>query len=234
MSAPTPRSEPAPAPAPEIRQGEVPAVVHGRHFVVDGGPGAPLLLGCHGYGETAHDHLSELLRIPGVERYTVCAVEALHPFYKKTGDVVRSWMTKEAREQTIADNLAYVASTIATVRRQYSTSDLLVVAGFSQGVAMAWRAAVRSGWPCRGLMVLAGDVPADAVDPPPLQLPAVLLGRGTRDGWYSEQKMEADLEVLDQLGAPVETCVFDDGHVWTDAYRAACAAFLEARLDESR
>lgn len=218
----------------EIETGHVPAVVHGRHHAVDGGEGSPLLVGCHGYGETAHDHLEELLRIPGVEGWTVCAVEALHPFYKKTGDVVRSWMTKEDRDRTIEANLAYVASTIAAVRRQYRTSSVLVMAGFSQGAAMAWRAAVRSGWPCQGLMVLAGDVPPDVAALPPLALPKVLIGRGTSDGWYSAAKMQADLEVLEKLGAEVETCVFEDGHVWTDEYRRACSAFLEARRAEER
>ena len=52
--------------------------------------------------------------------------------YAKLGD----------RDQAIADNLEYVASVILDVRRRYAVADVIVYAGFSQGVAMAYRAAV--------------------------------------------------------------------------------------------
>ncbi|MEM8931896.1 MAG: phospholipase [Acidobacteriota bacterium] len=209
----------------------IPALVHGEVLVVpaaEPGPsGAPLLFGCHGYGETAHSQLDALRRIPGSERFTLAAVQALHPFYKKTGEVVRSWMTREDRERALADNIRYVGGTLAELRRVHPLDGTLVVAGFSQGVAMAWRTATRAGWPCHGLIVLAGDVPADAVDPAPLALPAILLGRGTEDTWYTEAKERADRSVLEQLDADVTTHVFEGGHEWHPDFLAAAGDFLE-------
>ena len=75
-------------------------------------------------------------------------------------------------------------------------------------------------------MALAGDVPPD-VAAAGKTLPAVLLGRGTSDSWYTNDKMNADCAVFADCGVTFETCVFDAGHVWTPAFRDAAGAFLE-------
>jgi len=114
-------------------------ITHGRYLVDRGHTReeAPLLVGFHGYGENAERHLEKLQKIPGAEKWLLCAVSALHPFYNtKTGEVIDSWMTKRGREQVIDDNVAYVARVVAEVKRRYRTSDRLVFAGFSQGVAL--------------------------------------------------------------------------------------------------
>ncbi|MEE8524941.1 MAG: phospholipase [Thermoanaerobaculia bacterium] len=210
----------------EVRQ--IAASVHGRYLVdATAGEGAPLLLGCHGYGENADRHLEKLQRIPGAERWLLCAVQGLHRFYNtRTGDVLASWMTSQDRELAIADNVRYVAAVVAEVRQRYRTAERTVVAGFSQGVAMAYRAAAGAVGRCHGLVALAGDVPPDVASSPPKEFPPVLLGRGTEDEWYTEGKMEADLAVLADLGADVTACVFDGGHDWTPEFYAAAGEFL--------
>jgi predicted esterase len=100
----------------------------------------------------------------------------------------------------------------------------LVFAGFSQGVAMAYRAAAAGA--CDGLVVLAGDVPPD-VAPRAATLPPILLGRGRADEWYTAQKAAADLDVLRTARADVTEHVFDAGHVWDSAFIAAARAFLK-------
>ncbi|MEM8998554.1 MAG: phospholipase, partial [Acidobacteriota bacterium] len=142
------------------------------------------------------------------------------------------WMTRVDRGLAMEDNIRYVSSVVGEIRRRLEVGPLVFV-GFSQGVAMAWRAAVRSGFPCAGLVALAGDVPPDVVELAPPQIPPVLLGRGTEDAWYDGEKMDRDLEALDRLGADVETCVFDGGHEWTDDFFAAMDAFLEAHAFSS-
>jgi predicted esterase len=54
----------------------------------------------------------------------------------------------------------------------------------------------------------------------------VLIGRGTRDEWYTEAKEADDRAHLRQIGADVDLCVFEGGHEWTDAFRVAAAAVL--------
>lgn len=204
----------------------VEARVHGRFLVrAPRVPGPwPLLLGFHGYAETAGDHLDALQSIPGADQWLLVAVQALHPFYGRKERVVASWMTRDDRELAIADNIDYVGRVLAHVRGSHPTGRTLVFSGFSQGGAMAYRAA--STYPADGVIILAADVPPDISERRGTPLPPVLLGRGTQDEWYTEAKQAADLDVLARLDARVETCVFEGGHEWTDAFRAAASAFL--------
>ena len=150
------------------RELQVPTTVHG-HCVVEG-PGAeagprPLIVGFHGYAETAEAHLEALRGIPGSEGWRRCAVQALHPFYRgKTGDVVASWMTRFNRELAIADNTRYVGEAVSRVKEELPFREPLVYVGFSQGTAMAYRAAAGSGHPSRALLALGGDVPPELAD----------------------------------------------------------------------
>jgi len=207
---------------------EIAALVHGR-FLVEApeAEGCPLLVGFHGYGENAEKHLEELRRLPGSSRWALCAVQALHPFYNRSGDVIACWMTRLQREQAILDNVGYVASVVAELKRELPVSDQLVYLGFSQGAAMAYRAAAGAGHPCHGLIVLGGDVPPELEQRDLSRFPPVLLGRGTSEEWYDAAKMEHDVELLRRKGADVRPCVFDGGHEWTNEFRAAAGQFLE-------
>src|SRR3954453_16521180 len=108
---------------------------HGRYLVRRGASQRKILIGFHGYGESAERHLAELEKL-NVD-WTLVAVQALHPFYTKTQEVVASWMTGQDREQAIADNIEYVRRVVD----QLGVYEKLVFLGFSQGAAMAYRAA---------------------------------------------------------------------------------------------
>lgn len=207
----------------------VEAVVHGRYLVEtpgSGGEGCPLLVGFHGYGESAEKHLEELRRIPGANQWVLCAVQALHPFYNRTGEVIGSWMTRQDRELAIEDNVRYVANVVRDVRRNLPVGDRLVFLGFSQGAAMAYRAAAASGHPCHGLVVLGGDVPPELDQSELAGFPPVLLGRGSSEEWYDAAKMEHDVELLRKKGIDIRPVVFQGGHEWTNEFRAAAGEFL--------
>jgi predicted esterase len=212
-------------------------LVHGRYLLAaPAAPaevaGSPLLVGFHGYGESAERSLEELRRLSGAaaaagaSAWTLCAVQALHPFYNRTGQVIANWMTRQQREHAILDNIRYVASVVAEVKRTLPVSERLVYVGFSQGAAMAYRAAVSSGHACRGVIVLGGDFPPELASLGLAGFPPVLVGRGTTDEWYDEAKMDRDLEVLRGKGIDVRTSVFAGGHEWTDELRAAAGRFL--------
>jgi predicted esterase len=206
--------------------------VHGR-FLLEMPPQAdrcPLVVGFHGYGESAERHLQELRRIPGSSRWVLCAVQALHPFYNRTGDVIASWMTRQDRELAIADNIRYVASVVAELKRTLPVSDRLVYLGFSQGAAMAYRAAAGSGHACQGLVVLGGDVLPELEQRDLDGFPPVLLGRGSSEEWYDAAKMEHDVELLRSKGVDVRPVVFTGGHEWTNEFRAAAGEFLREAL----
>ena len=216
------------APAP-VAVRTIAARIHGRYLVepADRPGAAPLLVGFHGYGERAERHLAELRRIPGNGRWTRVAVQSLHRHYSTDRrHVVGSWMTRQDRELAIADNLAYVRDVVGAVRRSHATTGPVVYCGFSQGGAMAYRAARGAGHRCRGVIALAGDVPPELMHAPGGAWPPVLIGRGTTDDWYTAEKMAADHAFLRTAGAMGTPIVFDGGHAWTDAFREAAGRFL--------
>jgi len=202
------------------------ARVHGRYLVrtAPGAGSAGLLVGFHGYAEDAAIHLNALSAIPDIDLWLIVSVQALHPFYTKDQTVVASWMTRQDREHAIVDNVDYIGSVLEAVRTEYGVRRPLVFAGFSQGGAMAYRAAAR--YPSDALIILASDVPPDILAATPASLPPVLIGRGTNDKWYTETRHAADLEALSALNVAVESCVFDGGHEWGEPFYAAAARHL--------
>lgn len=192
------------------------ATVHGR-FLIREGPVQRLLIGFHGYAETAEVHLEQLERIDGIDSWTVVSVQALHPFYAaRTQQVVASWMTRQNRELAIADNIEYVRNVVA----RFPQSQAIVFEGYSQGTAMAFRAAANIR--CDGVITMGADVPPDVI----ANLPPVFIGRGSRDEWYTAEKFEKDLKFLRSI-TDVTECRFEGGHEWTDEYRHAAANFLQ-------
>jgi dienelactone hydrolase len=201
--------------------------VHGRYLFEDRGA-ERLLVGFHGYAETADTHLAELEKIPGIERWSVVSVQALHPFYTRSGSIVASWMTSLDRELAIEDNLGWVRRVLTDLPAPRT----LVLAGFSQGATMAARAAayVRlAGGPAAGLILLGGDIPPEIHEDPSAALPSTLLARGTTDDWYTDEKFKKDLSFLEaRAQGGVRPLVFAGGHEWTDEFRTAAAQFLSS------
>ena len=210
----------------DISPQTIEARTHGRILVrvPAVAPPWPLLVGFHGYAETAGDHVEALQTIPGTTEWLLVCVQALHRFYARRDRVVASWMTREDRELAIGDNVDYVGRVLAHMRARYQTREPLVFSGFSQGAAMGYRAAAH--YRANALIVLGGDMPPEIINQRQVPFPPVLVGRGTRDEWYTEEKEIADREALATIGAQVEVCVFDGGHEWTDPFRAAAASVL--------
>jgi predicted esterase len=217
----------------EARARTVPARVHGR-YLIQVPPGAgpfPLVVGFHGYGERAEQHLEQLRRLPGADVMTLVAVQSLHLFYTKAGEVVGSWMTRLEREHAIADNVAYVRAVVEDARREAPAAGPLVFIGFSQGASMAWRAAAHSGQRAAAVIALGGDMPPDVADDAQAALPPALIARGQRDEWFTDAKMQKDLHRCAARGVSARSLVFDGGHEWSEAFFGAAGEFLAATLD---
>jgi len=214
--------------APETRVVET--RTHGRYLLRRPPPQTPtperILVGFHGYRENATRHLAELERIPGAERWALVAVDALHAFYAgSTGEVIRGWMTRELREESISDNLAYVARVLTEVRGELGFRVPITFLGFSQGASMAWRASLLAGHGPGTVVAFAGDIPPELekLDAPFPE--RVLLLYGDADEWYLGKRL-ADEALLARHGVTAEVSVFPGGHEWTDGARAAIGGFL--------
>jgi predicted esterase len=206
---------------------------HGRYLVVPPrGASAGLLLGFHGYAEGAEAQLTRLRAIPGSDRWTLVAIQGLHRFYqRRTNEVIASWMTRQDRELAIADNLAYVGRVLDAVSGEKADTSRLVFAGFSQGVAMAFRAACASTRPVDAVIAVGGDVPPEIAPASLARIRAALVGRGVKDEWYTDEKFQHDVARLRTAGASVSAVAFDGGHEWSAPVLEAASAFLQ-QLEE--
>lgn len=204
------------------------ARTHGRYLVrppAVGGPW-PLLVGFHGYRESAATHMATLASIPGADGWLIVAVQGLHRFYTKGGDVVASWMTREDRDLAIADNVAYVSGVVDAVRAEFHVGEALVFGGFSQGTAMAFRAAAHIR--CDAVIALGADVPPDVAATRRVPLPRVLYGCGRRDELYTADLHARDIATLETLGVDVESVSYDGGHEWSAEFLSAAGRILDS------
>jgi predicted esterase len=190
---------------------------HGRYLIAPPetpGP-APILAGFHGYAEDAEMQLERLRGLPGSERCLVVSIQGLHSFYnRRTNQVVASWMTKQNRDEAIADNIAYVKICLDAIAKEWQSAPVAVFAGFSQGVAMAFRAAAYFDNRVAGVIAAGGDVPPELTLDALQKIPRVLIGRGTGDALYSDEQFGKDESRLRECGANVHTLLFSGGHEW--------------------
>lgn len=201
---------------------------HGRVLVREArGASLGVLVGFHGYMETADIQMQRVEAIPDASQWTLVSIEALHRFYRGRGtEVVASWMTRQNREVAIADNIEYVNAALDLMPHDRSTKTVYV--GFSQGVAMAFRAAVRGRHTAAGIIGVGGDVPTELLEDPHATFPVVFLARGVRDERLTAEKFRADLNALAARGGRVRAHEFDGGHEWNGSVSVAAADFLES------
>lgn len=207
-----------------MRTLSIEAPTHGRVLVRDVGSPRGLLVGFHGYAETAEVQMERLTAVPGTDGWTLAAAQGLNRFYRgTTRDVVAGWMTRQDREDAIRDNVTYVDNLIKVTR---TGSEPIVFAGFSQGVAMAFRAAVLGSARASGVVAVGGDIPPELLADSASCFPRVLLIRGATDDWYTAQKLDADMSALRARGEDPESFTHHGGHEWTGEVAMAAGDFL--------
>jgi predicted esterase len=208
----------------------IPVGIHGR-YLVESPAARPhgVVFGFHGYGEAAEAQFERLQSVPGSNRWLLVSIQGLHRFYnRRSQEVVASWMTRQDRELAIQDNLRYVASVVEQAMVDVPSGAPIVFAGFSQGVAMAFRAACSSPTPAAAVIAVGGDVPPELDRNALSRVPAALLGRGVRDEWYSPEKWTSDQRRLRDAGTHLRAVSFEGGHEWSKAISAAAEDFLES------
>lgn len=189
-----------------------------------------MLVGFHGYAEDAEAQLERLRAIPESTRWHCVSIQALHRFYqRRTNQVVASWMTRQDRELAIADNAAYVATCIDAIAAEWPTLPKVVFAGFSQGVAMAFRAAVNTTRGEAGVIAVGGDIPPELTPGALKRVSAVLIARGRSDEWYTGEKFADDERRLRDCFVSVRALEFNGGHEWSNEVIAAASEFLGER-----
>ncbi len=175
---------------------------------------------CHGYKQLAHRFVRRLLPIATQARKIV-APEALSRFYLDsdggrhgpTSIVGATWMTREDRENEIADYVHY----LDLVNKRFSPKrDVLRVAfGFSQGVHTVARWSVMGSTPVDRLILWGAYIPPDL----DLERHAdrwramtVIQVHGDDDPTRSSRLAEEQADRLSQAGLKVEQRRHRGGH----------------------
>ena len=216
-----------PADEPLLRH--APVTVHGRYLVRPARAGATglWLVGFHGQGQAADTFLEPLARVPRSPNWLVAAVQGLNRYYAgRSNDVVANWMTRQDREHAIADNVAYVDTVLDRLEGEFGPPRAIVFAGFSQGVAMAYRAGLLCRRACAAIIATGGDVPPELMAAQARPWPRVLAATGARDAWHTPEKLEREGVFLRSVRPDARTLVFDGGHEWADALVEAAGALL--------
>ena len=175
---------------------------------------------CHGYGQLAGRFVQSFEPIAGSGRFIV-APEGLHRFYIEQPPVPAAqrrigatWMTREDRENDIADYIDYLDQLISEVMAQAPSARLRVL-GFSQGAATVLRWAVNAAKVPHQLILWAGEVPND-VDwkqaSRKLAAVKIMAVRGDRDELTPQATFENNLATLSGVGLAYELHTFAGRH----------------------
>lgn len=188
-----------------------PQIGHSR----DSQPDPPLLLVFHGWGQTCRSIVRRFASM-GKRGILVVAPQAPHPFYvsmdpKKVGF---SWLTQHERDRAIEEFAAYMRRLLARLEQEerYDESRLFV-AGYSQGVSMAYRLVVRDILKPAGVVACNSDLPKDvAVMLPAIARFPVLLVHGEADPLVPLSKRDQAAQTLTEQGFVVDHWTHAGGH----------------------
>lgn len=205
-----------------------------RPATSDGEPPG-LVLAFHGYGQSSKRFL-RTFEAWRDRNWLIVAPQGANQFYWERGKVGFSWMTKYMREYTICDNLEYMARLIDALRAEFTYDpNRVVLLGFSQGSAMAYRLAASGLIAHVGVVACGGDLPPDVedqlddLDPFP-----TLIVHGKHDeSMHFEKAVEGELAMRAQ-DWPVETHYFDGAHELPEAALQAIAAWMDERTEEAK
>ncbi len=168
-----------------------------------------ILLALHGYGQLAQYFYRKFHSLEN--DFGLVIPEGPHRFYLEgsSGRVGASWMTKEWREQDIAENTRYLLELTAEIRSSNSTAKLTLL-GFSQGGATAARVYQADPSLFSQLILWASVFPPDiAVQhfPPRKRMDFVI---GSKDPYFDSESSAKVQNEYTELGFEIHT--FEGAH----------------------
>jgi len=119
-----------------------------------------ILFALHGYGQLAKFFIRKFTSIS--DDYLIVVPEGMHRFYLNgaSGKVGASWMTKEARETDIQDNIDWLNALDREISTKFDITERVLL-GFSQGGATAIRWKMNAQQPFDKTIIWASDFPPD-------------------------------------------------------------------------
>ena len=171
----------------------------------------------HGYGQLAKDFLKEFEVISDNNNFIV-SIEALSRFYFRgfSGKVGSSWMTKEAREDDINDNILFINSIYEKIIEKKDASQFNIhILGFSQGTHTAVRWLNSKRIPIRDLILWSGAFPHDINYAEGFEYWSKIKTKivlGTQDKMVDQEMVRNEIKFFEDKNLDVELINFPGGH----------------------
>ncbi|MBI2421191.1 MAG: hypothetical protein HYV27_00075 [Candidatus Hydrogenedentes bacterium] len=179
---------------------------------------ARILVALHGWGQNSRRFIRDFLPLRSQPLYVICP-QGPHQFYLDPGSrrVGFNWLTVYDRQRAIEDVNALIGTILEQVVADHGLQEAPVyVMGFSQGVSMASRYAVRHREHIAGLISVCADLAPDVEALLPTVRPfPVLLCRGEDDPVFTSEKVDAAVAGYGGAGYPVEHFEYPGGHEMT-------------------
>lgn len=199
---------------------------------------SPLLLALHGYGSNKGWMLREARQhVP--EGFAVAALQGPHQHMKEPrekGGPLRygfGWLTNFRPEESVALHHGAVLDVIETlVARGVARRASVFLMGFSQSCALNYRFAFTHREALRGVVGICGGMPGDWETNPAYgeTRAAVLHLSGTRDEFYTPERVAPYAAQLRGRARDVETRAYDAAHEFVPAMRADVRDWLAQRI----
>ena len=175
----------------------------------------------HGYGQLAREFIQGVSAVDDGSRLIV-APEALSRFYSTPAPLPQShsmqdavgasWMTRDDRDDEIADQMHWLQQVHETYRARVAPDTPITLLGFSQGAATAVRL-VDQGGITPAHLILWGALPPETLLPTsPVWQTRCTLVVGARDKFLSAERVMAERARLDAAGCPYTFVSFPGGH----------------------
>jgi len=197
----------------------------------------PLVIGLHGYGDSAENFASLFLR-RGIEQpFLFCAPESHYPFHTGRG-VGYSWLLRGPEIDTACYirsgdlTAAYVLEVLEAVKREYLVDERnIFVLGFSQGAGLAFALGMENPGLFRGVIPIGGWLDpaaystAQAAEAEEGTL--FLVCHSPEDRVVKWEACEKALAFLDEEGIPHRLVRYPGGHTLPEDLMAKIAAWIQ-------
>ncbi len=172
-----------------------------------------IIFALHGYGQLAQYFIRKFAQSD--ESYFVVAPEGFHRFYLKgsSGRVGASWMTKEKREEDIADYISYLDQVWNEINSRYSFEERILL-GFSQGGATAARWHEMGQYNAQTFILWAGVFPPDLTQrwQKTFSNTINIFVVGNEDEYFNEEKIEQQKQYFRESNVKFQLQTYNGNH----------------------
>lgn len=183
-----------------------------RYFTAGNVHSSNLLIVLHGYGQLPDYFIRKFTSLKN--DYYIVAPEGMHRFYLNgsSGRVGASWMTKEAREDDIRDNISFLNKLFKNLTEE-NHYDTISILGFSQGGATASRWFYQLNKKNIQLILWASIFPPDLQISESVQMSQTKKNHfvlGTKDQFFNDEEQMKTIAFYKDLHYNIHT--FDGNH----------------------